>query len=52
MTVIQDMMRLTNKRTATQEAVRILSRRALSKKELQSKLMQKGFKDGEIKEAV
>ena len=45
-------MRLTSKSTALQEAVRLLSRRALSEKELRIKLGQKGYTSSEIDAAV
>lgn len=49
---MRQMTRLTNNRTACQEAVRLLSRRALSKKEIQNKLADKQYRDTEIREVV
>lgn len=45
-------MRLTSKSTALQESVRLLSRRALSEKELRTKLSQKGYNSSEIDAAA
>ena len=49
---VKTAMRLTSKSTALQEAVRLLSRRALSEKELRIKLSQKGYNSSEIDAAT